>query len=57
MVTESFQKWDLPALAGSGEVGVGWPLGRNVMNKGSEAEEQGLLVFQRRWSGDVIAQR
>lgn len=57
MVTESFQKWDLPALAGSGEVGVGWPLGRNVMNKGSEAEEQGVLVFQRRWSGDVIAQR
>lgn len=42
---------------GSGEVGAGWPLGRNVMNKGSKAGEQGVLVFQRGCSGDVIAQR
>lgn len=45
------------SCCGSGEVGAGWPLVRNVMNKGSKAGEQGVLVFQRGWSGDVIAQR
>lgn len=29
-------------------MGVGWPLGRNVMNKGSEAEEQGGVGVSKR---------